>query len=94
MPGELTFRAAQSADLPRLFMAVRGEPFLDETGLTGVFDLRLSWRPEVGPGSGDPRDVRPSFFTALEEQLGLKAIPARRAVEVLIVEHVQQPNAD
>lgn len=94
LPGELTFRAAHPADLPRLFMAVRGEPFVDETGLTGLFDMELSWRPEFGPGSSEPKDSRPSFFTAIEEQLGLKAIAAQRAVEVLIIESVERPAPD
>jgi uncharacterized protein (TIGR03435 family) len=75
-------------------MAVRGEPFVDETGLTGLFDMELSWRPEFGPGSSEPKDSRPSFFTAIEEQLGLKAIAAQRAVEVLIIESVERPAPD
>jgi uncharacterized protein (TIGR03435 family) len=75
-------------------MAIRREPFVDETGLEGVFDLALSFRPEFGPGAGDPNDPRPSFFSALEEQLGLKATSARRPVEVLFIESVQRPTPD
>jgi uncharacterized protein (TIGR03435 family) len=56
--------------------------------------MELSWRPEFGPGSSEPKDSRPSFFTAIEEQLGLKAIAAQRAVEVLIIESVERPAPD
>ena len=33
----------------------------------------------------------PSLFTALEEQLGLKPVPERRRVEVLIIDRVERP---
>ncbi len=51
-------------------------PVLDETGLKDEYDFELSWVP------GDPESIK----TALVEQLGLELIPARRPVEMLIVE--------
>jgi uncharacterized protein (TIGR03435 family) len=69
---------------------------VDKTGLTGGFDLNLRWTadmPEGSPGSGatiDPTGA--SIFTALREQLGLKLESAKEPVEILVIDHVEQPS--
>ncbi|HEV2324068.1 MAG TPA: TIGR03435 family protein [Terracidiphilus sp.] len=35
---------------------------------------------------------RPSFYTALREQLGLKLVAKKAPVEVLVIEHIEQPS--
>ena len=62
---------------------------LDRTGLTGTFDYRLRWSPDqaVDPSA-------PLIVTALQEQLGLKLESARGPVEVLVIDHVEQPSPD
>lgn len=62
----------------------------DETNVSGVFDVELSWRPVTA----DASDPRPALFTAIEEQLGLKLNATRRPVDVLIVESIQHPTPD
>lgn len=68
---------------------------VDRTGLTGAWDLTLTYTPEasqiapgaVAPGaelSFDPNG--PSIFTAVQEQLGLKLEGTRAPVDVLVVE--------
>jgi uncharacterized protein (TIGR03435 family) len=74
-----------------MLSSVRGELIRDETGVAGLFDVEMSWRPET---STDPDDARPSFFTAMQEQLGLKLEPMRRPVEVLVVESIDRPTPD
>jgi uncharacterized protein (TIGR03435 family) len=72
---------------------------VDRTGLTGVFDFTLEFAPELGPGSQpgsaasapDP-PVVPSLFTALQEQLGLKLESQTGPVDVLIIDHVEEPS--
>jgi len=65
---------------------------VDETGIPGIFDATASWRPESA--AADPSDVRPSIFTALEEQWGVKLQPARRPVDVLVVDAIARPEPD
>ena len=78
-----------------------GRMVVDRTGLTGAYayDLRFGDNPMpgAGPGGGFPFPTQPanpdapSLFTALEEQLGLKLVPQTGRVEVLVIDHVQQP---
>jgi len=69
-----------------------GRPIVDNTGLTGQYDFTLRWTP-VDTGSGaDSSDQWPSLFTALEEQLGLKLIPEKEQIEVIVVDSVEKPS--
>jgi len=75
---------AQFAD--RLSKEV-GRPVVDFTGLAGKFDLTLDWKAE--DGQVEERDAapdRPSIFSALPEQLGLKLEPRTVSLDVLIVD--------
>ncbi len=58
----------------------------DNTGLSGKYDFKLDWSPD------DAKDATlPGIFTALEEQLGLKLVPAKGPVECVVVDHVEEP---
>ncbi|MGH9239545.1 MAG: TIGR03435 family protein [Vicinamibacterales bacterium] len=59
---------------------------VDRTGLTGGWDFELKWSP---PNSPSPDPDRPSIFTALEEQLGLRLEPTTGPVEVLAIDRVE-----
>jgi uncharacterized protein (TIGR03435 family) len=71
-------------------------PIVDRTGLSGTFDVDvefISQRAMVNSPSGsDASSGPPSIFTALQEQLGLKLVPATGPVEVFIIDHVEQPS--
>jgi bla regulator protein blaR1 len=76
----------------------------DKTGLTGVYKFRLEWTPErfrvpgigVPPAGGEPGiDASgTSLFTALQEQLGLKLEPVKGSVAILVIDHVEKPDAN
>jgi uncharacterized protein (TIGR03435 family) len=68
-------------------------PVLDETGLKGKYDFKLTWaeRKRKGPPQeGAPTDV-PSVFTALPAMVGLRLEARRAPMEVLVVDHVERP---
>jgi uncharacterized protein (TIGR03435 family) len=74
---------------------------IDKTGLNGKYDIKLEWTPDqsqVQFGSGGPLPAPPSdssgpsIYTALQEQLGLKLESQKGPVEVLIIDHVEQPS--
>src|SRR5271165_6870779 len=72
-----------------------GRPVQDRTGLTGVFDFELMWMPDQSDGAtvklNGADDSRPSFTTAMEEQLGLKLKPEKGQIEVLVIDHLAKP---
>jgi uncharacterized protein (TIGR03435 family) len=72
-------------------------PVIDETGLSGWFEMRLRWsadRAGDALGASTPDPDRPILFTALQEQLGLKLVPAERPLDVVVVDHVEHATAD
>jgi uncharacterized protein (TIGR03435 family) len=81
-----------------------GRVVLDKTELTGAYDFELTYAPENlggGPGgpllNGAPPPVdpnAPTLPTALQEQLGLKLDSQRGPVDVIVIDHVEQPTAD
>jgi uncharacterized protein (TIGR03435 family) len=62
------------------------QPIVDQTGLTGIYDLKLEWAPD--DASSD--DSRLSIFAAVDSELGLKLVAAKGPVDVLVVEHVER----
>jgi bla regulator protein blaR1 len=76
----------------------QGRPIVDQTGLNGTYDFTLNWLPDqirLLPPAREPPDAQgPSFLEALKEQLGLKLKPTRCAVQVLVIDHVEQLSAN
>jgi uncharacterized protein (TIGR03435 family) len=68
--------AAQLAGSLSFFLQ---RPVLDETGLAGNYDVELQWTPvNIQMASPAPVQTGPtSIFTAIQEQLGLRLVPAR-----------------
>jgi uncharacterized protein (TIGR03435 family) len=68
-----------------------GRPVIDRTGLTGNFDLDLSYTPDNPVVDASNAPNAPSLVTALREQLGLRLEPSKAPVEVLVVDRVRPP---
>ena len=68
----------------------------NRTGLTGTYDLTLNYEPvTVGALSTDETatsTAKPSIFTAIDTQLGLKLKARKEMVEVLIIDDIQRPS--
>ena len=70
------------------FLASRMDrPVIDHSGIKGEFDVKLEWSWD---DSGD--SPRPSIFTALQEQLGLRLEANKGPVEILVVDSVEKPS--
>ena len=63
-------------------------PVLDRTGVTGNYGFTLKFAPAQ---AANPDPDRPSLFTALEEQLGLKLESTRAPIEVLVIDRAEKP---
>ncbi len=75
------------------------KPVIDRTGLGGTFDFTLEWTQVVsndvaaGPNAqGD--EPGPPVAQAMKQQLGLKVESGKGPVEVLVIDHVEQPTAN
>jgi uncharacterized protein (TIGR03435 family) len=75
---------------------------VDLTNLKGNFDIDLTWTPDQMLAGPPPPGVQlppidpngPSIFTAVQEQLGLKLESQTGPVDVLVIDHVEQPTPD
>jgi uncharacterized protein (TIGR03435 family) len=89
-PHQLTGQAMTLSVMAQMLRQVAQRPVIDKTGLTGKYDVELNFgsSPQEEAAADD---TRPSLFTALEEQLGLKLQPAKAPVEMVVVDHVEEP---
>lgn len=69
-------------------------PVVNQTGLIGTYDFWVEFVPEALPDGVQPDPNGPSFPEALEDQLGLKLIAKTGPVDVMVVDHIEQPSAD
>ncbi len=66
-----------------------GRPVVDQTGLSGSYELTLDWTPDDAPAANDSA-AGPSLFTALQEQLGLKLDATKGPVEILVIDRANR----
>jgi bla regulator protein blaR1 len=83
---ELTAGDFPMAGFARFLAGEAGKPVVDGTGLTGGWDFELKWSP---PDTPNPDPDRPSIFTALQEQLGLRLDATTGPLEVLVIDRVE-----
>jgi uncharacterized protein (TIGR03435 family) len=93
--GRMAARSKPIAQLLTFFSQVTQRTGVDRTGLTGTYDVDLSWSPAASLSSipeNSPADSNgPSIFTAAQEQLGLKLQSQKQPLEVLAIDRIEQP---
>jgi uncharacterized protein (TIGR03435 family) len=83
--GHLTGNQMRMHNLALMLSRYMRQLVLDETGLTGAYDIDLTWTPE-----GQDADTGPTIFTAVQEQLGLKLEGRKDAVAVMVIDHADR----
>jgi uncharacterized protein (TIGR03435 family) len=63
---------------------------VNETGLAGTFDFELQWNDDPAAVASD----KPSIFTAVQEQLGLKLVSKEAEVDVVVIDSIERPSPD
>ena len=68
-------------------------PVVDKTGLTGTYQIVMTYTPNnpSNHGAADMEDV--SIFAAVEK-LGLRLQAENAAIEVLVVDAAEKPSGD
>ena len=95
--GTVDCQAIPMTSLQEILTQLAGRTVVDKTGLTGKYDIKLRWSPEDShpnsdAGSAGTEEPVVDFFTAIQEQLGLKLIPAKGPVNALVVDHIEKPS--
>jgi len=91
-PNVRVLRARTSMTYIALSLVIEARrPVIDRTGLTGDFDVELTFAPFNAPVADS---TAPDLFTAVQEQLGLKLESTKEIVDVLVIDHVEKPTPD
>jgi uncharacterized protein (TIGR03435 family) len=89
-------RATRMELIVQTLQARSDRAIVDLTNLKGNYTFKIEW-PVDDPAAGDSPLARsdqsfgPAFFTALQEQAGLRLEPAKGPVEFLVIKSVQKP---
>jgi hypothetical protein len=70
-------------------------PWGSRSGIMGIFDFHLEYGPDLTtPGWGPPpvEATGPSILTAIQDQVGLKLVPAKGPGEFLVIDSVERPS--
>ena len=65
---------------------------VDRTGLRGDYEMEFEFDIRATPSAANADTSRPSVFTAVQEQLGLKLERSRQPVDVLIIDSIELPS--
>ena len=84
--GVLTGRRVTTDMLARVLSSHLSAPVENGTTITGSFDFTLQWQPDGAPDGGAA--TRPSLFTAIREQLGLRLDVRRAIVDVIVIDRL------
>jgi uncharacterized protein (TIGR03435 family) len=98
--GTMKVAKANMAMVAQQLSSQLGRIVIDETGLKGDFDFKLEFAPEQN-GAMKPVEApekpeiapdsdRPSLFTAVQEQLGLRLESKRGPVQILVIDKVEK----
>jgi uncharacterized protein (TIGR03435 family) len=66
-------------------------PVLDKTGLSGTFDMKISYTVDALGSRPQSADFQVAFIQALKDQLGLKLESTTGPVNELVVDHIEEP---
>jgi uncharacterized protein (TIGR03435 family) len=87
--GTITAGTMTMANLAGSLSSAVQRTVIDRTGLTGGFDLDLTYSLDQTADA-----TSPSLFTALQEQLGLKLESVRVPTQVVVIDSIERPTPD
>jgi uncharacterized protein (TIGR03435 family) len=95
-PGREVIRGSMTlATFTRLLSNRLKAPIQDLTGITGKYDIDLTWTPDVAPQDSSDAVSLPAapavdVFTAVRSSLGLKLEPRRQQIEILVIDRIER----
>jgi bla regulator protein blaR1 len=94
---EMTAKAVTLGDFAQssLWTPIGGRLVIDQTGLKGTYDFTLNWSQEQAAAPEPGKENAPALspiFTAIQQQLGLKLVPAKAPIEVIVIDSIDRPS--
>lgn len=86
-------RAQPLSKLTGMITNIVGRPALNKTGLDGTYDFTLDFNAPAPPAPGAAENAPepgPEIAAAIEQQLGLRLIPAKADIEMLVVDKAEK----
>jgi uncharacterized protein (TIGR03435 family) len=80
-------RAQPISQLATTLGSALNQPVLDKTGLAGKYDYVVDYTIEQGTGASEPR---PDIAAAVQQQLGLRLVPAKAMIDMVIVDKAEK----
>jgi uncharacterized protein (TIGR03435 family) len=100
-PGRLVGEGIPMYVIVNLFSNMMGRAVVNNTGLTGKYDVNLQPVPDSLPLQTDPADpmtqadaLNLAIVDAVEKQLGLKMQSIKSPEEVLVIDRIEHPSAN
>ena len=102
-PGVIVSGSVTLVQLARSMSGLAGGEIEDRTGLMGSYAVELTFSLQRSGGAALNPDASvndasvnagPDFFTAVQEQLGLKLQREKRMMPVFVIDHVERPSAN
>ncbi len=101
--GKVAIEGATLSMFASMLGMILDRPVIDKTGITSYFEIQLAFSPddsaaprpaaaEPGASAGASASDTPAIFQAIQEQLGLRLVPAKGPVDVLVIDHVERPS--
>ncbi len=78
--GKINHPQMPTSGLVSLLSRFERQTIVDQTGLAGIYEIKLEWAPDTATDSD-----RPSLYAAVQEQLGLKLESRRSPLEVIVI---------
>jgi uncharacterized protein (TIGR03435 family) len=66
-------------------------PVIDKTGLSGHYNFKLAFRPQLPPDAKETIDF-PSIFDAVKNQLGLRLVSEQGPIQTIVIDHAEKPS--
>jgi uncharacterized protein (TIGR03435 family) len=69
-------------------------PVINRTGIEGPYKINLSFSSQSLPAANLPPEAGPEVMTALPDQLGLRLESVKAPIEMVLIDHIEKPDAN
>jgi uncharacterized protein (TIGR03435 family) len=90
--GVMHFYGVPLSSLAGVLSNIMGRPVQDSTGLTGRYDISLRMPSMDSPSEGASTNSSGLSVSEVVKDLGLKLIPTKGHVEILVIDHIEKPS--